>query len=351
MRPRFEARLVNDPFGDPGLYVGFRHVRRALLFDLGDNSVLGSRELSRVSHAFVSHTHVDHFIGFDRLVRICLRRRRELACYGPAGFLDQVQRKLAAYTWNLVRDYAPAFTVTATEVDATGALRSASFSTLDEFARVELPERRAPDFVLLEEPGFRVRCSLLDHRTPCLAFALEEDVHVNVWKSRLRELGLRVGPWLAEAKQAALAGADDELVIVARWRDGGLLQERPVRLGELRDGALRFTPGAKIVYVTDAAPHASNASRIVGLARDADQLFIEAVFAESEAEHGLRKQHLTARRAGAIARASHARDVTPFHFSPRYLGREAELVAEVRAAFRGEGEDALARDEHGEAAP
>ena len=34
MRSIFDARLVNDPFGDPGVYVDFRFERRALLFDM-----------------------------------------------------------------------------------------------------------------------------------------------------------------------------------------------------------------------------------------------------------------------------------------------------------------------------
>jgi ribonuclease Z len=47
------------------------------------------------------------------------------------------------------------------------------------------------------------------------------------------------------------------------------------------------------------------------------------------------EMHLTARQAGSIARAAGARLVTPFHFSPRYAGREAELRAEVEAAWNG----------------
>ena len=42
MHALFEPRLVNDMFGDPGLYVDFRDERRALLFDLGDISCLAN---------------------------------------------------------------------------------------------------------------------------------------------------------------------------------------------------------------------------------------------------------------------------------------------------------------------
>jgi ribonuclease Z len=333
MRPRFAARLVNGPFGDPGLYVDFRHVRRALLFDLGDLEALAPRQLLRVSHVFVSHTHVDHFIGLDRLLRICLRRREAIHCFGPPGFVDRVEHKLAAYTWNLVRDYAPPFALTASEVDADGSLRSARFSTAREFAREPLPDERAQDGVLLDEPGFRVRCTLLDHRTPCLGFALEEQTHVNVWRGRLTELGLHTGPWLADAKQAVLAGASDELVLLARWREHGSAFERRVRLGDLRGDAIRCVPGAKIAYVTDVAYTPSNAERIVALATRADSLFIEAVFLEAEAAHAERKQHLTARQAGTLARACGAGRVFPFHFSPRYVGRESAVTDEVASAF------------------
>ena len=34
MRQLFEPRLVNDPFGDPALYVDLRDEGRALLFDI-----------------------------------------------------------------------------------------------------------------------------------------------------------------------------------------------------------------------------------------------------------------------------------------------------------------------------
>ena len=55
MTPLMHPELINDWFGDPGVYVDFLHDRRALLLDLGDLGVMSSRKLLRVTHAFVIH--------------------------------------------------------------------------------------------------------------------------------------------------------------------------------------------------------------------------------------------------------------------------------------------------------
>ncbi|MCZ6800528.1 MAG: ribonuclease Z, partial [Nitrospirae bacterium] len=100
MTPSFSPHLVNDLFGDPGLYVEIRWSRRALLFDLGENAALGPTRLLRAEDVFVSHMHMDHFIGFDRLIRVALGRGKHIRLYGPPGLIDNVTGKLRGYTWN-----------------------------------------------------------------------------------------------------------------------------------------------------------------------------------------------------------------------------------------------------------
>ena len=335
MRPTFSPALVNGPFGDPGLYLDFKFERRALLFDLGDIAALAPKQILRISDVFVSHTHMDHFIGFDRLLRLSVGRESGVRLFGPPGFVDQVEHKLAAYTWNLVENYPVDFAITACEVSPAWQARAARFHCHGRFRREEVvPPALAPG-VLLDDPALTVRAAFFEHRTPCLGFAVEETMHVNVWKNRLAELGLPTGPWLKVLKDAVLGGAPDDTPIRASWRDRDGPHERVFPLHELKEKVLQLVPGEKIVYVTDVVYEEENARRIAALAADADQLFIESVFLDEDAEHAARKYHLTARQAGMIARAARAKAVTQFHFSPRYIDREAELRAELEAAWAG----------------
>jgi ribonuclease Z len=336
MRPLFHPSLVNDPFGDPGVYIDCLFERRALLFDLGDLRRLAPRKLLRVSDVFVSHAHMDHFIGFDWLLRICLGRSLRIRLFGPVGFLAQVEHRLAAYTWNLVDNYETDLALEVTELVAAHEARRAVFRCKAAFRREREELISITDGVLLEEEGFRVRCAILDHRTPCLAFALEEKEHINVWKNRLDELGLPTGPWLTELRHAVRRGLPDGHRFRVWWNDRGGLHEHYRTLGELKREFLRFVAGQKIAYVTDVVYHAANAKQIVELAQGADILFIEATFLQEDAERAAEKSHLTAHQAGELARLARAKNVVPFHFSPMYQDAPADLPGEVQRAFEAD---------------
>jgi ribonuclease Z len=333
MKPLVQAALVNDRFGDPGLYLDFLYRRRAMLFDLGDISPLPPRKLLRVTHVFVSHTHMDHFAGFDELLRTLLGRGVTLRLFGPPGFIDRIGHKLAGYTWNLVANFAEDLVLEVAEFGEDGTLTRAVFNCRAAFAREDLPGLAVSDGVLFEEDSCRVSAAVLDHGIPCLAFALEEKRHVNIFKVRLEEMGLPVGPWLQDLKAAVLADAPGETPIHASWREGSAHRGRTLSLGDLRD-AYQALPGQKVAYVTDIRFHEENLRRIAKLAAGADTLFIETPFLEADIEIAARKNHLTAHQAGVIAKAAGAKAIVPFHFSPRYGGVENLLIAEAEAAFR-----------------
>jgi len=329
MRPLLHPTLVNGRTGDPVLYIETLFERRAILLDLGDLSNLPARKLQRLEHVFVSHTHIDHFIGFDHLLRGLVGREKTLKLYGPSGFIEHVSHKLQGYRWNLVDRYVSDLALEVTEVGTALDTHKARFRLKSAFAVEDMSFGRATDGILCHEPAFRVVTAVLEHRTPCLAFAIQEAAHVNVWKNRLEELGLPIGPWLRELKQAVIEKKSDDELIEAGTR--------PMPLGILRK-AITVTPGQKVAYVTDAADTSTNRAAIIALALNADLLFIEAAFARADAQLAAERAHLTTDAAGRLARAAGVRRVEPFHFSPRYSGQEARMLNEVMAAFVCEGE-------------
>jgi ribonuclease Z len=334
MASRFDPHLVNNPFGDPCVYVDLKFERRALLFDLGDISVLPTRKLLRISDVFITHRHMDHFVGFDHLLRFVLGRDKVVRLYGPAGLVDAVEAKLRAYTWNLIGGNDGHVVLHVTEVDAEGGRVATQFSGSAGFARETATAATLGGNLLLDEPGLNVTCVTLDHGIPVLAFALEERAHINIWRSELDRHGLAVGPWLRVFKDAILQDERDDTLIPVAW-SGGNQGPEALPLGELKKQIMRITAGRKIAYVVDCAFTDENVRAIGALAEGADLLFIEGGFLQADAAEAARRRHLTASQAGTIARLAGVKRLQTLHYSARYKDQGEALVAEAEAAFSG----------------
>lgn len=333
MTARFHPQLINHPLGDPGLYVELMFEKRAILFDLGELLNLSSRKLLRVTDVFVTHMHLDHFCGFDQLLRVLIGRDHKLRLFGPEGLVDAVSHKLAAYTWNLVDKYKTELTLAVTEMVDSEQLRTVEFHSRAAFRPQGERIENMPSDRLHSERGFSVRTVTLDHQIPCLAFVLEERSHVNIWKNRIEALGLCVGPWLRDLKEAVLRDEPDNAIVRVEWKENDRIVRDTLSLGELREQAVTVTPGVKIAYIVDAVGSPENIDKIVRLVENATTLYIEAAFLHEDETRARARHHLTAWQAGRIARAAGVQRLVTLHHSPRYQGRSEELTREAERAF------------------
>ena len=334
MKSGIEPALINDPFGDPGLLVQFLLQKRALLFDLGDLSALSNGALLKVSHVFVSHTHIDHFIGFDRLLRSLFGREKTVTIFGPKNIIQNVAGKLAGFTWNLVDQYDESLTIEVVEVRESGLLKG-TFRAIERFQLCD--ERQEPfvDGVIVDDPTFTVRTAILEHRIPCLGFALEEKPHVNIDKDKLESMKAEPGPWLNELKKSVLRDDLDSTLIEVPFKEPGGFRTEDIPLGQLKNELVEVFPGQKIGYVVDTVFNDRNKKKIVDLVDSADIFFCESPFLADEEERGQARYHLTSRQAGTLAREAGVKQLQVFHFSSRHKDCREQFYNEAQQAFQG----------------
>jgi ribonuclease Z len=326
MRPFFHPALLHPATGDPGLWIDLPDEGRALILDLPAIAHVPTRQLLRVAHVVVTHTHMDHYVGFDHLLRVALRREDPLTVTGPAGFLESVRGRISAYAWNLIASYPVRLRVQ--EVDG-GTLRAEEYSGASRMRPVSLPDRPFAGTVHAER-SFRVDVAALDHGMPVLGVAVREVEHLAIDKDRLARRGLVPGAWLAELKDALRRGAPPD-TLVAALREDGTSAMLPV--GEVGAEVVARGPGRSLAYLTDLAPTEENLVRAAALAAGVDLMVCEAAFLDTDRALAVERSHLTARLAGTLALRAGAARLAVFHVSPRYEGHEPEILAEAGAAF------------------
>ncbi len=323
MKATFFSKLLNDPFSDPVLLIRFKREKEAFLFDAGDTSSLSMKEIQKISHIFITHMHIDHFIGFDYILRSILYRERPLIVYGPVGIIEAVDGKLRGYTWNLIKEYP--LRIEVYEIKDNTKLHS-SFYAPEGFRRIDRKEDSNSKTIHfnIDDRGLYVDARIFDHGIPLLGYSLKEDYHINIDKSILLKKKLPVGKWLKEFKSNLRIGINDKVFDI----DG-----KRYNLNELRDLAI-ITKGQKLTYITDISPEEKNINNAIELARESDTLYIEAFFLDEDRERAFNRNHLTAKIAGIIAKEAGVKNLVLIHISPKYTSDPEKVIEEAMREFK-----------------
>lgn len=332
----FHYRVINNAFGDPSVFLRLLREKRALLFDVGDIRKIPFNEILKVSDIFVTHTHIDHFIGFDQVIRAVLRRQEPLRVFGPENLIECVHGKLKGYTWNLVADYPlqiEAYAITENK------LKRAKFVASNSFKIERLKDLSIKDSVIVQEPLFKVKAIELSHGIPVIAYSIEEDFHININKAELQNSGFQIGPWLGELKRLIKQNYEyDPLkMLKPKHKSSNVTVETPKGKFKIEElfSLLKITKGEKISYVMDVSPTEENIKKIVEFVKGSDILFCEAYFLNKDKDRALERNHLTAAVVGTIAREAKVEELVILHISPKYIDNPQEIYKEVQLSRSG----------------
>ena len=276
-----------------------------ILFDCGEGTqqqLLRSVGLPDVAAVFVTHFHLDHWLGLPGMIKTFDLRARErpLTVYGPPGLerlFSQVLRPVLGRT---------GYPLELVELEPHAEVRFGSF---------------------LISP-FPVK-----HRVEAYGYAFVEDERPGRFDvEAARRLGVREGPDFGRLQRGETVD--------------GITPEQV--MGETR-------PGRRIVISGDTAP----CQAVEVFAHGADVLVHEATFMEDERDRARETGHSTARQAAEIARDAGVRLLALTHLSTRYFPREVRDEAravfpstvvprdfdEIAVPFPERGEPALAKAE------
>ena len=315
-------RLVNGSAGDPVLYLDYPGGDNALLFDCGDNDRLTLGQLGDLEAAFITHHHIDHFVGFDRLLRANLDRDKTLHVFGPQRTIERIFARIHSYE----HAFFPFQKLTLAVHELLPKVRrTAHFECRTRFAPAEVIEEPWKGRVCYETEHLQVEALAVDHTVPCLAYALVERKGYHLDPEKVAAGMLEPGPWVAEALKLLRDGADPGTALAIR---GGTY---PLR--QLAEQYFTESAGARVAFVTDTFFSEDLRPQLAKLAKGAWRLYCDSFYARSEAANAAKHRHMMAHQAAELAKAAKVERLVLTHFAARYAGHYDKLVAEAAAVF------------------
>jgi ribonuclease Z len=265
---------------------------------------------------------MDHFYGFDRVLRCCHATKTAVNVYGPPGIICNVQGKLNGYTWNLVNDYN--FSLTVYELNKGNTANKTIFSAKNSFAA----ENSGVVKIDIGE-SFSLDYTTFDHGTASIGYRITEPTRYRVDGTLFPEYGYVAGPWVGLLKKLVDAEIYDAILDVQTT--AGTIKRS---VSELKSELLTKIVPQVLTYITDISPSEENAVMAAELAKNSTLLIIEATFSSKDADHASKKNHLTTAMAKNIFLQSDSKYVHFTHFSSRYEQMKGEFWAEITENMR-----------------
>ncbi len=323
LEPTFFAGLLDDPL----LLVRIRPLGESCLFDCGQLHHLAKRVVKSVTALFITHAHMDHFMGLDTFIRHNHVTPKTFDIFGPPGIAAKVGAKLASYDWNLtepdfctfrVREIHPERTLTYLYPGAEGF--PCRFSADTPRSSPEIYRNRFLD----------VRGAFCDHRIPSLIYRLTERPSFQVDEARIEQLGLVRGEWLKALKKGFYSGFPGPTELRVLRRRGEVVSEEEVSDAEaLYKTICRATTPASIGYVTDISAGADDLAQVAALLEGVTLLVCECTFLTAERHKATASYHLTTADLNRLADRLRPRFLLPMHFSKSYAGQSEILYHEL----------------------
>lgn len=323
-----EPTFCSGLFDDPLLLIRQRPLGSNLLFDCGQLQHLAKRTLTAIEAVFVSHGHMDHWMGIDTLTRHIYVSPKTIELFGPVGIAAKLEHKLAGYDWNLCEKNWGSYRV---HEIADDMIHTHLLSGPEGYHRTRLGSCPRTSRIIFENNLLKVSAGIGDHLVDSLFFRIDEQPAFNIDRDFLERRQLLKGPWIGQLKRRFHRQQDlDQPLTVLR---SGKVGPEEFQLEDVRTFCREITAAqrpASIGYISDVGFSPVNQEKIAGLLTGVTLLLCETTFLSDGTERARSSRHLCNTDVNQLLEALRPEFFLPMHLSKSYNGCSSRLYQELQ---------------------
>jgi len=284
--------------------------------DCGEASGLSVKDCQNTKVIFISHTHIDHFVNFDTILRHQIGIKRRVIICGPRGIIKQVLSRIQSYCWNLIAEDTIIYEVR--EIQDNGIIKRAELKP--PFWDASYIEDLNAEYIF-ETNKFQVFFTNLNHKTSSIAYLFK--AHDSI-KINIKDTGLKGGKWVNTLKEMYSLQQHDAVITI---------DDKVFKASDLFY-LISVKKGETLGVILDHAASDENHDKIKELFSNVDTVYIESFYKNSDKSFAEDNFHSYSVASGEIMKICNVKEAIPVHFSRKYKEEDVEeLISEFKDAF------------------